>query len=356
MSTHVSRAKGGENMTDNRSVTGVNQTVFKWDGETCHEFFTRLNQSESVIDATPCYEKIDCEQTDKVVMFKSHAIHLCECHKTCPSPFFRVCEEGDVYVRLEMLEVVYPTPLYENCSKRQATMLALRDGVVVLQSTQEFVMLEHWCLTLARDVELRVVEDIKPLTLESEEKNCTPMGMVKGQFKSDNPNYGILTYYLLQKPKYGHVELDALTGEWTYEDQDGEQRVDAFECLVYDDRGSYQTVKQLIAINSNQEKFHVENERLDLLEGGEIFGKTFSTGLLNELGVFVSNEGEQVIKAIIQYSPDGKEFVDEGVVHRVKPSQMKFIVPIYYTPYTRVKLISDEAIKSLVWYHGHLDI
>ena len=85
------------------------------------------------------------------------------------------------------------------------------------------------------------------------------------------------------------------------------------------------------------------------------FSKTRNTSLTKTVIFFVQNLEKYEIKAHLQVSPDGVDFINEPMNISVGMNKIKFIVPCIFAKFTRVavrNIYYGETSKVKIWYQA----
>ncbi|HAX71922.1 MAG TPA: hypothetical protein DCY20_00205 [Firmicutes bacterium] len=257
-----------------------------------------------------------------------------------------------------VMEIIYPVPLFSSQSNViDNLMLALINRMAVIKNTGKLLKLN--CELIRRSTKIDIVEisEINTLLVTRENLVCPPMKAIESRITCTNPNEGVLSYNLLTCPLYGKLALDTLSGQWTYENETGIMLSDAFTVIIWDSLGGWVSQKVIIKIYEDSTPFfnvyQAYNDGVSTL----IFGESYETGEVQELGGFIKNNGNEVVHLVIQYSPDNINYVDEKITYSINPGEMLFYTPMCFTPFTRIKIESTgvESVNVETWQYAHME-
>lgn len=71
--------------------------------------------------------------------------------------------------------------------------------------------------------------------------------------------------------------------------------------------------------------------------------------------VFVKNIGDSAIKAHLQNSPNGVDFINDKQLLELKPGEMGYLVPYIFSKYLRLAVVGRKCGRAKVWAQMQLN-
>ncbi|MGL4337689.1 MAG: DUF6385 domain-containing protein [Turicibacter sp.] len=325
-----------------------------------HVFVPKKTNNYKKQEVSDTIRKFDCELGDIIMVSDCHCHWINKCFHTrfgdVVSPVFKVKHVRYNKLELEIMKVVFPYPVYRCGDELEEILEAIKDGNAVVDSTTVLFSLRRSEIFKIKKLEIQEIQVIEALQSEANKTLCLPMESTMGSVKCNNPNKGVLKFFITKSPIYGNCFIED-DGRWEYTNTAGTVITDAFEVTIWDSRGAYTIQKVILQVKEHATNFYEYTEKINQEIPEIAYGKIFNIAHVSELGGFVQNRGTKAIEVILQCSPNGQTFIDEGYMKQILPGQMIFMTPVYYTPYIRLKVYNDpdETINVQVWYYGHMD-
>lgn len=103
----------------------------------------------------------------------------------------------------------------------------------------------------------------------------------------------------------------------------------------------------------NRLNFSETAETLEILPEVS-FSRTIWVQNVRTLTVFVKNTGASAIKAYLQNSPNGSDFVDDKQLLELGEGELGYLVPYIFSKYIRLAVIGCGHGKARVWFQMQL--
>ncbi|MDB8556623.1 hypothetical protein PNU17_12690 [Turicibacter sanguinis] len=167
------------------------------------------------------------------------------------SPVFKVqnvcVEKGRFVLRLQVMQVLYPVPVFNHEHPRANMLQAIREGLAVVRETEKVFTFRLNETDQATEVDLREVTTVTPIQVQSPVHiDCDCQEGCRGRVEIEGGRHRNYQFFLTQKPRQGTVELNGRTGEWRYRSHREEVERDTFEITVWDGLGAYAVQRVLI--------------------------------------------------------------------------------------------------------------
>lgn len=163
------------------------------------------------------------------------------------SPVFKIKNRrtryGQVEFQLQVMQVLYPRPIYHYETERLNTLNAIRDNLAVVKETDTIITFSMNPNYRIEVVHLREIDCVHKLELkENIYGDCDCDYGCKGRVEvktCDRPDHTHYQFFLTEPAKRGHVEVNQNTGIWNYQSKKAER--DSFEITVWNGLGGYAT-------------------------------------------------------------------------------------------------------------------